>query len=144
MLGVSVSTEELPGVFLIDLPEHELVQRPDDPTIPHLLLDESAETELISRGQYREACRSRLRRKHLYRIWLAALQRRKLEIHDARLRSHRFPFEKVLGFDFRISRGLLLLRLAGFLHFSGISKRLDRNAVEAARRMANLAELRTY
>ena len=50
MLGVSVSTEELPGVLLIDFPEHELIQCPDDPTIPHLLLDDSAETLLLSQG----------------------------------------------------------------------------------------------
>ena len=144
MLGVSVSTEELPGVLLIDFPEHELIQCPDDPTIPHLLLDDSAETLLLSQGQFQAAYRSRQHRKHLYRVWLDALRRLKLEIHDARLRSHHFPFGKVLGFDFRVSRGLLLLRLVGFLHFSGISKGLDRKAVEAARRMANLADLRTY
>lgn len=116
------------------MPEHELVQRPNDPTIPRLLFDDSAETQLLSRGQFHAAHRVREHRKHLYGVWLVALQHLKLEIPDVR----------PLGFGYPIFRSLLLLRLAGFLHFSGISKRLDRKAVDAARRMANLATVRAY
>ena len=144
MLESSSSASSISELLWIDLPEHELVQFPDDPTIPHLLLDDSAECELLQRGDFRGAHRIRQRRKHLYRVWLQSLQRLKLEIEGARLRSHRFPFERLLKFDYRITRGLWLLRLAGFLHFSGLSKRLDRPAVEVARRMAALSLLRAY
>jgi hypothetical protein len=144
MLELGSLPEIITGDTWIDLPEQELIQFPDDPAIPHHLLDDTIETRLIQCGDVRTARHIHQRRKHLYRVWLAALNRLKLEIEATRLRSRRFPFDRVLGFDCRISKGILLLRLAGFLHFSGISKRLDRPAVETARRMAALCLLRTY
>ena len=139
MLELGVRPEGLLGTLLIDLPEQELVERPDDPTIPFLLLDDSAEADLLARGDCRTAYLMKRQKRHLYGVWLKALGRVKFEINDARLSSHQVPFEKVLRFEYSITRGLLLLRLAGFLHFSGISKRLDSQAVEITRRMANLA-----
>ncbi len=139
MLELGVRPEGLLGTLLIDLPEQELVERPDDPTIPFLLLDDSTEAALLARGDFRAAYQIKRRKRHLYSVWLKALGRLKFEINDARLHSHQVPFEKVLRFEYKITRGLLLLRLAGFLHFAGITKRLDRQAVEVTRRMANLA-----
>ena len=139
MLDLGIAPEGLLGILPIDLPEQELVERPDDPTIPFLLLDDSAEASLRAKGEFRRAYRIKERRRHLYGVWLKALGRVRFEINDARLSSQQVPFEKVVRFEYRIARGLLLLKLAGFLHFSGISKRLDRPAVETTRRMATLA-----
>ena len=138
MLDLGVRPEGLLGTLLIDLPEQELVERPDDPTIPFLLLDDSAEADLRARGDCRTAYLMKRQKRHLYSVWLKALGRVKFEINDARLSSHQVPFEKVMLFEFSITRSLLLLRLTGFLHFSGVSKRLDSQAVEITRRMANL------
>ena len=139
MLEMGVRPEGLPGTLPIDLREHELVERPDDPTIPFLLLDDSTEAGLRARGDFRAAYVIKRQKRHLYGVWLKALGRVKFEINDTRLSSHQVPFEKVLRFEYSITRGLLLLRLAGYLHFAGISKRLDSQAVEITRRMANLA-----
>jgi hypothetical protein len=138
MLELGVTPEEIPGVITLDLPEGDIAEHPDDPTIPFLLLDESTELSLISRGRFREAYLMRQHKKRLYGVWIAALSRLKLRIQEARLRSRRSPFGGVLKFDYKVSRGLLFLRLAGFLHFSGISKRFDRRAVELVRHMSNV------
>ena len=142
MLDLGVKPEGLLGILPIDLPEQELVERPDDPTIPFLLLDDSAEVGLRASGDFRQAYRLKEQRRHLYGVWLRALSRVKFEVNDTRLSSHRVPFEKVLRFEYTITRGLVLLRLAGFLHFAGISKRLDRRAIETTRRLATLAAAR--
>lgn len=143
MLALGVKPEGIPNVFMIDLPENELVERPDDPTIPFLLFDDAAERQLRSRGDFRAAFLMRKQRKHLYSVWLKALRRVKFQINDSRLRSRQYPFENTLRFEYSITRGLLLLRLAGFLHFAGICRCLDRPAVETVRRMTNLAAARS-
>jgi hypothetical protein len=138
VMHLGVTPEAIPGVITLDLREEELAERPDDPTIPYLLLDDSTELSLLSRGRFREAYLMRQHKKRLYGVWIAALSRLKLRIQEARLRSRRSPFGGVVKFDYTVSRGLLVLRLAGFLHFSGISKRLDRRAVELVRHMSNV------
>ena len=144
MLELGVKPEGIPNVWTLDLTERELAERPDDPTIPYLLLDDSAEHVLRSRGDFRAAFEMRKRRKHLYAVWLRALRRVKFQINDSRLRSRQYPFEKVLRFEYHVTRGILLLRLAGFLHFAGISRRLDRPAVETVRQMTNWVAARSY
>lgn len=138
VMELGVTPEAIPGVITLDLREEELAEHPDDPTIPYLLLDDSTELGLVARGRFREAYLMRQHKKHLYWVWIAALSSLKQRIQEARLRSRRSPFGGVLKFDYTVSRGLILLRLAGFLHFSGISKRLDHRAVELVRYISNV------
>lgn len=124
----------------MDLSEAELIGFPDDPIIPHLLLDDSQERRLASQGRQREAFLLRRQRRHLYRVWIHALGRLKCDVTGVQLRARRRSFEEILGFEWRVTRGLAKLRIIGFLHFTGITRRLDKMAVETVRGMAVATE----
>lgn len=117
----------------MDLPEEELLSHPDDPVIPHLLLDDSTEQRLAASGNQRAAYLLRKQRKHLYRVWLSSLSRLKFDISSVRMRARRDGFEEICRFEWRVVRGLVKLRMIGFLHFHGITHKWDQHAVEAAR-----------
>lgn len=121
------------GVSPMDLPEEELLSHPDDPVIPHLLLDDSTEQRLAASGNQRAAYLLRKQRKHLYRVWLSSLSRLKFDISSVRMRARRDGFEEICRFEWRVVRGLVKLRMIGFLHFHGITHKWDQHAVEAAR-----------
>lgn len=116
--------------------EEDLLQHPDDPMIPHLLLDDGRERRLLDLGLFRQAYTSKLRRRKLYYKWLQALDAMKIDIQRTRLHSEAVPFARVVSFELRMVRLYWLLRLAGFLHFSGLSRWLDRHAVESTRGIA--------
>ena len=116
--------------------EDDLLQHPDDPLIPHLLLDDGREKRLVELGLFRLAYISKARRRKLYYKWLKALDAMKTEIQRTRLHSEAVPFAQVVAFEARMLRLQWLLRLAGFLHFSGLGRWLDHRAVESARSFA--------
>lgn len=116
--------------------EEDLLQHPDDPMIPHLLLDDGRERRLQELGLFRQAYLSKVRRRKLYYKWLKALDAMKTDIQRMRLHSEAVPFARVVTFELRMVRLHWLLRLAGFLHFSGLSRLLDRHAVESTRGLA--------
>lgn len=138
-IGVLPQSEFL-GVSPIDLPEEELLSHPDDPVIPHLLLDDATERHLASLGNQRAAYLLRKQRKHLYRVWLMALGRMKYNVTGVRLRARRDCFSEICRFEWRMIRGLVKLRMIGFFHFSGITRKWDREAVETARELMMLNE----
>ncbi len=114
----------------------DLLQHPEDPMIPHLLLDDGRERQLLEVRLFRQAYFSKVRRRNLYYEWLKALDSMKTAIQRTRLHSEAVPFARVFAFEWRMVRLQWLLRVAGFWHFSGLGRWLDHQAVESARGFA--------
>src|SRR5262245_20590748 len=113
--------EGIDGDLLAELQQalrlEDIRSKPLDPTIPHILLNNSAERILGPK----DARNLRRQRRRLYREWLRELRATKHRVQCVRIRSGSVPFATVFRFEANCRWAMAKLRWIGWLHFSGIT-----------------------